>query len=122
MKKRSSLAVDAFSTLDELKSARLVIDDLIDKRTHPAPPKQVKRRPRSLNTLGLPRQVVNRLRMAGIKSVDALVRLSAPTLLTIPGLGLKSVRNIQTALADHELALSEEQANEQVDGQGGVAG
>ncbi|MDR5757875.1 DNA-directed RNA polymerase subunit alpha C-terminal domain-containing protein [Caballeronia sp. LZ035] len=103
------MTVGVHSTIDELRSARMLIDDLIDKAEQPAAlqPKPTKRRPRSLAALGLPKQVHNALRDAGIRSLAKLMQQSVPGLLHVPGLGMRSIHILQAALAEHGLALSE---------------
>ncbi|MGF6877391.1 DNA-directed RNA polymerase subunit alpha C-terminal domain-containing protein [Paraburkholderia sp. MM5477-R1] len=120
MKKRTSVTVGTYSTLDQLHSARSLIDELIARASEPGAEPTRKPRPRSLTALGLPKQVINALHAASIRSLDRLLDESAPSLLQIPGLGLRSVSNLQAVLAEHGLSLAE--ATNEQDRQDRMAG
>ncbi|MBC8638294.1 hypothetical protein IAG25_15850 [Caballeronia sp. EK] len=108
--------VDPQSALDKLVRARTLIDSFLEQAMrHPQPASsssttiagRPSARPRSITSLGLPKRVTTALHHAGIRSIDALIQMPAPTLAHIPGLGARSVQSLQTALAVYGLALPE---------------
>lgn len=104
MKKRTSLTIGVNSSIDELLSARLYIDELVEMAKHPRVTQPVKPLPR-LASLGLSKPVTRALRDAELTTVDQLVKESVQTLLHVPGLGMKSILQIQQALSERGLAL-----------------
>jgi hypothetical protein len=58
-----------------------------------------------LDRIGLPGPVVKVLRSHGVQCMHALARISWPELLKMPGIGRKSLRKIEEALARHNLEV-----------------
>ncbi|KXU94190.1 hypothetical protein CR51_27350 [Caballeronia megalochromosomata] len=104
---RTSLTIGVDSTLDELLSARLYVNELIALRENPPELKKTGPRPRSLKRLRLSKHLQNTLVASGLHSVDDVIKESVRTLMHIPGLGKRSVVELQHTLAEHGLALSE---------------
>ncbi|AUT62908.1 DNA-directed RNA polymerase subunit alpha C-terminal domain-containing protein [Paraburkholderia terrae] len=105
MKRRTSLTIGVNSTLDELESARMYIDHLVEKAKQPPSVTRPATKLPRLAALGMAKSVTNALRDAEITTVDALVKHSVQTLLHVPGLGMKSILQIQQALSERGLAL-----------------
>src|SRR5690242_13367723 len=110
MKKKTIFVVRADMTLDELRSARLFVDELIEQKSQPEKPKRKTRNAAAqpLDLLGLPKNLHGALTDASFATVGDVLKQSKATLMHVPGLHSKSVLQLQQALAEHGLALKED--------------
>lgn len=105
MRKRTRIEVDDQCSIDQLVAARFLLNEMIAAKRDPARP--TARKPKSLEELGMRQRIPKALRAAGITTLDELLAENELTLLLVPGIAPRSVRDIQSALAYFGLSLTE---------------
>nr|WP_132452369.1 DNA-directed RNA polymerase subunit alpha C-terminal domain-containing protein [Paraburkholderia sp. BL8N3] len=105
MRKRTRITVDDQCSLDELVSARLLLNEMIAAKREPLKP--ISRKPTTLDELGITVRLVNALRNGGVSTVAQLTSETPLSLLHLRGVAPRSVRDLQSALARFGLTLAE---------------